>query len=1148
MNKFSCYSDSRKTKLNGGGLGEQDEIYQRPNYGGFGSDGLEEFELGELDRISNCRQVFVKTPAIATVDTFAQWNFLLPTIPWPHTFNQYLGLEDEFLVKALSAHIQSLIAPQIGPDEFWSMLYSAYPGVDISLWDLTGLCLVGHFFQRIDQTQLIYFLNSQPEESQFRLRRLGDHGETTTGLLFAHDQQDKNWSCVVPHGWELLLPSGRTLRYDSGELIHKSRDRFWAAPHPTNALLFLRFAFAGVEGFAAYDNEKIESATRDYWLHDWATVWGEDYRPREYLELFDTTFGLDDSFAFDSNLEYTTQNFDSNFGFNPYFDFDTNTEFDGSFDSEYLLVPANSFNSEYPTASEGLNSIHSSGYDLFHKGDSVGSDFPPTYYDSFDSEYTLVQNDSFDSERTLGQNDSFDSEHTFVQNDSFDSEHTFVQNDSFDSECTLVQNESFDSECTLVSSETSNLCNTRYNLNPKKCFSSHINFDHKKQTQAILLVESDAEKIQGNNSDTTARPDNDSNSDRSFDPNTNLNTSTILAAKCSSKSQISEHDPTSPNKNNDEDYRLSSLFPSRIRKGHFGEREQNHDSSTGDNDPKVCGLPSVYGNGDNGTELNKTLVPENYNYFFGGQDQKSVDSEGMGRKIYDYIFSAEENGIPGSFYQTFLKTPIPSGAGERKGAKRKYVDTSTRKESESSNDSGNLEKRTADASCCYHKVSPLDNHEPTDASPLKRHKIWKPKPKRKNCEALKEPPHAKRQRSNNTVNPSRKRKLDAGEDSGSRKRRHGSHDEPSIDALFPPGFFDELKQKGQKRLPNSFILYRMWMCQKSKGRKTSTIQMSRAAGQSWRTLPPIEKQMWFERWSRLRLAQKILVPEFQYNAPRSNATKRRRQNAKEDPPLNKRIKLSVVDKTAPTEKSPPTGKPPAARKPPAAGEPAPAAAAEKPPVVEEPPVVEKPPVAEKLPAAGDPKSPVLKTLPAVGPSKKRKIGQDYETKSFPPNPKQLETIEQQKELPREKRRKRYVRENKEREELGTLVDGSCGPDIKIFQYQPQKLLWKPKTLAKTHKPSPTVPKVPEKKHPLTAPLLRVPEFEPEKQKPLVHKEQGNAGSAVVAPNQSPTHCPQDEDILEAFYTHWDTMDDLTLDQILDLDTVSKETIIPTSEI
>ncbi|KAF3284684.1 hypothetical protein TWF970_010974 [Orbilia oligospora] len=1142
MNKFFCYSDSRKTKLNGSGLGEQDEIYQRPNYGGFGSDGLEEFELGELDRIPNCRQVFVKTPAIATVDTFAQWNFLLPTIPWPHTFNQYLGLEDEFLVKALSAHIQSLIALQIGPDEFWSMLYSAYPGIDISLWDLTGLCLVGHLFQRIDQTQLIYFLNSQPEESQFRLRRLGDHGETTIGLLFAHDQQDKNWSCVVPHGWELLLPSGHTLRYDSGELIHTSRDRFWAAPHPTNALLFLRFAFAGVEGFAAYDNEKIESATRDYWLHDWATVWGEDYRPREYLELFDTTFGLDDSFAFDPNLEYTTQNFDSNFEFNPYFNFDTNTEFYGGFDSEYLLVPANSFNSEYPTASEGLNSIHSSGYDLFHKGDSFGSDFPPTYYDSFDSEYTLVQNDgfdsectlvqndsfdsertlvqndSFDSEHTLVQNDSFDSEHTLVQNDSFDSEHTLVQNDSFDSECTLVQNESFDSECTLVqnesldsectlvSSETSNSCNTRYDLTPQKCFSSHINFDPKKQTQTIPLVESGAEKIQD------------------------------------SKGQISEHDLTSPNKNNDEEYRLSSLFPSRIRKGHFGEREQNHDSSTGENDPKVCGLPSVYGNRDNGTEPNKTLVPENYNYFFGGQDQKSVDSEGMERKIYDYIFSAEENGIPGSFYQTFLKTPIPSGAGERKGAKRKYVDTSTRKESESSNDSGNLEKRTADANCCYHKVSPLDNHEPTDVSPLKRHKIWKPKPKRKNCEALEEPPNAKRQRSNSAVNPSRKRKLDADEDSGSQKRRHGSHDEPSIDALFPPGFFDELKQKGQKRLPNSFILYRMWMCRKSKGRKTSTIQMSRAAGQSWRILPPIEKQLWFERWSRLRTAQKILVPEFQYNAPRSNATKRRRQNAKEDPPLNKRIKLSVVDKRAPTEKSPPTGKPLAA------GKPAAAAAAEKPPVVEKPLVVEKPPVAEKLPAAGDPKSPVLKNLLAVGPSKKRKIGQDYETKSIPPNPKQLETIEQQKELPREKRRKRYVRENKEREELGTLVDGSCGPEIKIFQYQPQKLLWKPKILAKTHKPSPTVPKAPEKKHSLIAPSLRVPGFEPEKQKPLAHKEQGNAGSAVVAPNQSPTHCPQDEDVLEAFYTHWDTMDDLTLDQILDLDTISKETIIPMSEI
>ncbi|KAF3188666.1 hypothetical protein TWF788_000409 [Orbilia oligospora] len=847
-------------------------------------------------------------------------------------------------------------------------------------------------------------------------------------------------------------------RYDSGELIHRSRDRFWAAPHPTNALLFLRFAFAGVEGFAAYDNEKIESATRDYWLHDWATVWGKDDRPREYLELFDTTFGLNDSFEFDSNLEYTTQNFDSNFGFNPYFDFDTNTEFDGSFDSEYLLVPVKSFNAEYPAAFEGLNSIHSSGYDLFHKGDSSSSDFPPTYYDSFDSEYTLVQNDGFDSECTL------------VQNDSFDSGCALVQNDSFDSECTLVQNESFDSECTLVSSETSNLCNTHCDLNPKKCFSSHINFDHKKQTQAIPLVESDAEKIQGSNSDTTARSDNDLNSDRSFDHNTNLNTSTTLAAKYSSKSQISEHDPTSPNKNNDKDYRLSSLFPSGIRKGHFGEREHNHDSSTGDNDPKVCGLPSVYGNGDNGTELNKTLVPENYNYFFGGQDQKSVDSEGMERKIYDYIFSAEENGISGSFYQTFLKTPIPSGAGERKGAKRKYVDTSTRKESEASNDSGNPEKGTADANCCCHKVLPLDNHEPTDVSPLKRHKIWKPNPKRKNCKALEELPHAKRQRSNSAVNPSRKRKLDADEDSGSRKRRHGSHDEPSIDALFPPGFFDELKQKGQKRLPNSFILYRMWMCRKSKGRKTSTIQMSRAAGQSWRTLPPIEKQMWFERWSRLRLAQKILVPEFQYNAPRSNATKRRRQNAKEDPPLNKR------------------------------------------------------------------------------PSKKRKIGQDYETRSFPPNPKQLETTEQQKELPREKRRKRYVRENKEREELGTLVDGSCGPEIKIFQYQPQKLLWKPKTLAKTHKPSSTVPKVPEKRHSLTAPSLRVPEFEPEKQKPLVHKEQGNAGSTVGAPNQSPTHCPQDEDVLEAFYTHWDTMDDLTLDQILDLDAISKETIIPTPEI
>ncbi|KAK6330974.1 hypothetical protein TWF718_003168 [Orbilia javanica] len=1076
MNLWTYPTKNCRTKLDRSGIQGFDLVHRvrSPESGGFGDDGLSEFELGESDRIPKIDyRDFSKTAAIATLDPFTQWNFLRPAIPWPHVFDQPLGIRDEALAKKISSHVQSLVAPQIAPDEFWSILSSVYPDIEINLWDLTDLCLVGHIFQKIDQKKLICFLSSQPEEAQFRLRRLGDNGETTTGLFFAYDQQDKNWTSVVPHGWELLLPSGYTLRYESSELIQTSRDRFWAAPHPANIQIFLRFAFAGVEGFSAYDNGKIEAATKDYWLHDWATVWGGDtidYEPRKSFETVFEYNCTDYDYDFDANLLLDTpylglgnnSGFDCNLGFRDSPDYDEDFELQDtainneSFGPGCSIASNGFFDPDYtPAGSESSNPE----YTLVGNGFYLDADLSDN--SSFDAECTITGDDSFDSECTLVDNDSFDPECTLVGNDSFDSECTLVGNDSFDSECTLVGNDSFDSELTLVANESFD-----WDLKTKNQFGFDLSTTAGKATEAILPDDQNQNEAHNNGTGSSTRPENDSESGTVFRPNTTFDPGIILSTGSSIKTRGVEHENVYTHPADDEDHIVRSPPYPKGQENHIGKKDNvSRNWSTIFKELDWSATDEVEA-GE--TDYNPGPVSENEYHYFGGQDQKITDSGSAGYETYDFIFSTGDKNIPGGFYNTFLKAPDRSCPVVERAPKRKYDETRPQKKSEYSDDSDDSEYNPADAKRGPYDSSQLISHKPVAGNSLpKRHKSWKATPKRKAERGeLEELPQAKRKREASPVQSSRKRKLEDDGNSGPRKRLHESQDEASIAAACADAFLNGLEPSSGSRVPNCFILFRTWYSRsKIPSAKRKTIEISRAAGTAWRKLSPIQRQMWIEQSSNLRIAQRRLYPDYQYNTPKTNGIKRRRKIIEEtlQLPLNKRIKLSAV---------------------------------------------EPPKKHEASPGLGD------------------RVGA--------PAPEQPGTVRRKKDLVAERRRNRFLREKMHREELGILFDGNPAPEIKIFQYQPQKLLWRPKILAKVRKPSPEAPVKPEKDNfqKTTSPELPKPELREPKEN--TDEEYKTPDSSVVVLKHSPKKGFQDEDISQAFYTHWDTMDTLTLDQLLDL--------------
>ncbi|KAK6522034.1 hypothetical protein TWF281_002603 [Arthrobotrys megalospora] len=1063
-------------------------------------DDLEAFKIGDPIQFSDYRKLLYTTPLLAAVDPFTQWDFLRPAIPWPHTFDGHLGIKDESLIKRISSEIQSWIAPQTTPDEFWYLLGKVYPGIEINLWDLTTLCLVGHYFQDINPRLIPNVTNSAWMKQEILLRRLGDNGETTIKLLLALDKRDKHWSCLVPHGWELVFPSGRTVGYDSSELIHDIRGRIWAAPYPSDVRILFRFVFSGPEGFrnCYYDNQVIESATEDYWLHDWNTIWAKDDIPHENLESSDTGFGSNTDFGY--NTDFASND---SFSYNTDLSSDTKLGHDDSFDSERTLVADDSFGSDTTFCDAYIDSRIGS-----HTGFVLGKDFRATDFSGFG---TGISYDTASGGASRSDNDS---------GPNTDLNHIT----SPASNIGLATGPS--SKIQLLGTE--NGWYTKISHGNFTNGESVINLGHSNGYICQVSVEG----LAGHDKDGDKRPDirqamRQHGVDGACEFNENFpvqskesfreeRTKILEDDKNSGNTQGSTNDPrysgsASPldeaertlyygygpdnyrhnciGKGNNKGIGESdpSLFD--VRKNDLGETAWNIVEETGGGGPEDSRLSPIDEGGYDEIEDEQTFVDENTDYNFGGQGSTSVDIRAVGYDRNDYIFQSDDDDFPGSFYQTFIKKPVRRSTEKKnRDPRKKSSENCVQRTTDDSDDSDTLESRSIAVKRCYAVIPSSDiqiDITDTCCNSQKRSSLAKPQGtqrqtrKRKICEETEGLLQTKRQRNTSSAESGRKRKLEELEEfeeaTNPQKQSRSSQDETSV-ATTGDIVVHGITLSSEKRVPNSFLLYRSWFSQTSRAgnTKVKNTEISRTAGEGWRKLSPMEKQAWIERSSGLRKIHKGLYPNYQYNPRKSKDIKRRRKHTEEDLPLNKRVKLVVTDS-----------------------------------------------------------------------STKRKLYQDSEDEDIFPVAKRCKTVQEQKELPSKKRQRNYRSEKMDREDFGMMLDGKRGPEIKVFQYKPGKLCWRPGKLAKYTKSGHSTP-LPQtyRKKALRNPtsLQKSPPPPPTPLPPApVQEDSENADTVAITLDQGLEYGHKEEDdISQAFYTHWDTMDDLTLDQLINLGNITAE--------